>query len=103
METAVQRRCEQELGFRTALKYLYKFEYTAQFGELGSERELCSVFVGFYSGIPEVNGTEIQAWRWLPQHELDANLSDPALNYTPWFKLEWQRLSEEFANEIPSA
>ncbi len=103
METAVQRRCEQELGFRTPLKFLYKFEYAAQFGELGTERELCSVFVGNYHGTPKVNETEIQAWRWLPQNELQANLSDPALNYTPWFRLEWQRLREEFADEIPTA
>jgi len=102
MELAVQRRCKQELGFRTPLKFLYKFEYAAQFGELGTERELCSVFVGNYNGTPKVNATEIQAWRWLPQNELHANLADPALSYTPWFRLEWQRLGEEFASEIPT-
>ena len=50
MEDAVQRRCEQELGFRTPLNYLYKFEYHARFGDLGSEHELCSVYVGNFDG-----------------------------------------------------
>jgi isopentenyl-diphosphate delta-isomerase len=98
----VQRRCQQELGFRTPLKFLYKFEYTAQFEALGSEHELCSVFVGSYNGPLSINTTEIQAWRWLAPVDLDADLSDPELNYTPWFKLEWRRLQSEFKREIPS-
>jgi isopentenyl-diphosphate delta-isomerase len=103
LEFAVQRRCEQELGFRTPLKYLYKFEYSAQFEGLGSEHELCSVFIGSYDGALSINTTEIQAWRWIPTLELDADLSNPNLSYTPWFKLEWQRLQTEFKGEIPSA
>jgi len=103
LEIAVQRRCEQELGFRTPLKFLYKFEYTAEFEGLGSEHELCSVYVGRYDGPLNINTSEIQAWQWLPQAELNANLLDPQLSYTPWFKLEWQRLQNQFKGEILDA
>jgi len=98
MELAVQRRCEQELGFRTPLRFLYKFEYSAQFEELGSEHELCSVYVGTFQGGPRVNTTEIKAWRWIAPAELEQELQSQPQLFTPWFKLEWQRLREEFAD-----
>jgi isopentenyl-diphosphate Delta-isomerase len=101
MEIAVQRRCEQELGFRTPLKFLYKFEYSAQFLDLGSERELCSVFVGQFDGLPMVNTNEIQAWQWIGAKQLDVALEETPHQFTPWFKLEWQRLREDFADQIP--
>ena len=103
MEFAVQRRCEQELGFRTPLKFIYKFEYAAKFDDLGSERELCSVFVGTYDGEPVVNTTEVQAYRWLAPADIDAALQAGAETFTPWFKLEWERLRNEFAAALPSA
>ena len=101
MAEAVQRRCEQELGFRTPLEYIYKFEYQAHFGELGSEHELCSVYVGYYDEDPAVNTTEIEAWRWIDQAELDHALQASQDLYTPWFKLEWARLQSEHQDKIP--
>jgi len=96
MDVAVARRCAQELGFTTALTYMYKFEYSAQFDQQGSERELCSVYVGQYDGEPSVNPTEIAAWRWIAPTKLDEELATSPANFTPWFKLEWQRLRSEF-------
>jgi isopentenyl-diphosphate delta-isomerase len=103
MDYAVQRRCEQELGFRTALKFLYKFEYSARYNQLGSEHELCSVYVGRYEGTPVVNNTEIKDWRWMSQQALDTALQQSSADFTPWFKLEWQRLRSEFLDEIPAS
>lgn len=37
MEQAVHRRLEQELGMTATLQFTYKFEYSAPFGELGTE------------------------------------------------------------------
>ena len=102
MEEAVQRRCEQELGFRTPMRFLYKFEYHAQFGALGSEHELCSVYTGIFSGEPVINATEIEAWQWLAPAELDRRLAQNPETFTPWFKLEWQRIKEAFADAIPT-
>lgn len=102
MEAAVQRRCEQELGFRTPLSFLYKFEYHANFQDLGSEHELCSVFVGTFDGEPTVNTTEIQAWRWISPQALSAQLESEPQSFTPWFKLEWHRLRTDFAHTLPN-
>lgn len=98
MELAVLRRCEQELGFRTPLRFLYKFEYSAQYQNLGSEHELCSVYIGTYQGVPRVNATEIKSWRWISREALEQELQSQPDVFTPWFKLEWQRLREEFAD-----
>ena len=102
MGIAVARRCEQELGFSTPLNYVYKFQYSAQFGDLGSECELCSVYVGRYDGKINANTNEVAAWRWIPSAEIETELRQAAANYTPWFKLEWQRLREDFAAQIPT-
>ena len=45
MSEAVQRRMEQELGLRTPVRFVYKFEYQARFGDQGTEHELCWVYL----------------------------------------------------------
>lgn len=97
LDEAVQRRCEQELGFQTPMRFLYKFQYSAQFGEIGAENELCSIFTGVFNGAPEVNTTEISAWRWLTPSKIDQELATKSENFTPWFKMEWHRLKTDFA------
>lgn len=101
LDVAVVRRCEQELGFSTTLQYLYKFTYQAQYQNLGSEHELCSVYVGLFDGEPNVNPTEIQAWRWINRADLNDALNNPAEPFTPWFRMEWARLNDEFALDLP--
>ena len=99
---AAARRCTQELGFATQLDYLYKFEYSARYGDEGTERELCSVFVGRFDGEPDVNATEIDDWRWIAPEALEAAFAEEPDAYTPWFKMEWQRLRSDFVKSLPS-
>jgi isopentenyl-diphosphate delta-isomerase len=92
MEAAVARRCEEELGFSTAMRFVYKFEYTAHFEDQGTEHELCSVYVGSFDGVPNVNTEEVSEVRWLSTSEVDAILADEQTPTTPWFAMEWQQL-----------
>lgn len=101
LDVAVQRRCQQELGFVTPMQFLYKFEYSARYDRQGSEHELCSVFIGRFDGQPNINISEIGEWQWIDQVTLEKNLAEPNSNYTPWFKLEWQHLCAEFAHLLP--
>lgn len=96
MAQAVERRCEQELGFSTDLSFVYKFKYQAEFANFGSEHELCSVYVGQFDGKPDVNVTEISAWRWIKPDDLNRELANPTALFTPWLKLEWQTLNQDF-------
>lgn len=96
IERAVLRRLYEEVGLRTDLRFLYKFQYQANFDEKGSENELCSVFIGKSDQQPVANNTEIAAWRYISPVELDQELAASTDQFTPWFKMEWQRLRTEF-------
>jgi isopentenyl-diphosphate delta-isomerase len=59
---------------KTKLKYLYKFQYQAAFKNLGSENELCSVYIGKSDDAPKVNSTEIEEIQYIFAEELDVEL-----------------------------
>jgi isopentenyl-diphosphate delta-isomerase len=103
MATATVRRLEQELGMKTALEYLFKFEYHAAFGPAGSEHELCSVYVGKSDAAPRSHPMEIAALKWLSVEAVTQELATDLKGerYTPWFKMEWQRLLAEHRGELP--
>ncbi len=93
---AAQRRQSEELGLNPTLSYLYKFEYHAQFGDLGAEHELCSVFAGCTAKAPAVNANEIDATIWLSPAELDDALKNEPALYTPWLQFEWPRIRSDY-------
>jgi isopentenyl-diphosphate delta-isomerase len=103
LETATARRLQEELGLKAELKFLFKFEYHASFGEAGSEHELCYVYTGCSDDVPEVNYTEVSDWKYMPIDALTSDIEIHSKKYTPWFKLEWQRLMDEFLDEIKKA
>ncbi len=103
MASAVGRRLEQELGLRTRLTFLYKFEYSARFGAAGSEHELCWVYAGVSNTAPVVNTTEVDEWRWVDEPTLDHLLAERSEEFTPWFKLEWQRIKREHRGYLQPA
>lgn len=100
MDIAVTRRLQQELGFECPLTYLYKFKYHAQFGDIGSEREYCWVYVGFYDGAVDANVSEIEAWRHIDLETLNQELDDQSDRFTPWFKMEWAHIQEHYLDAI---
>ena len=97
LNAAVVRRAEEELGLAVTPEFLFKFRYQAAYADLGAEHELCSVFIGRSDQTPEVNATEIAEWRWLPPADLDREIETAPSAFTPWLRLEWRRLREEFS------
>ncbi|MGH7129641.1 MAG: isopentenyl-diphosphate Delta-isomerase, partial [Planctomycetaceae bacterium] len=75
MAEATQRRLLQELGLECPLEYLYKFQYHAEFGDLGAEHELCHVYVGSTAAPVRPNANEIEGWRFIAPIELDRELA----------------------------
>ena len=106
MDDAVRRRIEQELGLDGSLlhdlRFVYKFEYRAGFGADGSEHELCSVYLARTSGTPVVNTSEIDDWAWISSPELNGRLTEQPQAFTPWLRLEWATLNEQYAGEMPA-
>lgn len=99
---ATSRRLQQELGVSTPLTYLYRFQYQASFGDLGSEHELCSVYIGSLEDDRRlrVNRSEIAEWDWFHVDAVDHWLATTPETLTPWFKLEWQQLRRHYRKDI---
>lgn len=101
MSEATQRRIHQELGVSSNdLQYLYKFHYHAQFGNLGSEHELCSVFIGSTTDEVVANINEVSDWRFINASQLQEEVNESPESFTPWFKMEWQHLIQNYESEL---
>lgn len=95
MDAAIHRRLLEELGLACPLRFLFKFQYQAQFGPAAAENELCWVFIGKARGELSVNRGEIQAWRWISPEALEAEIRTSSDRFTPWFLIEWERIWRE--------
>ena len=73
------------------------------FNDIGSEHELCSVFVGNATGrpAPDFNPTEIAATAWVSVDTVNEWLNDDNVQTTPWFAMEWKRIKDEFSGQLP--
>jgi isopentenyl-diphosphate delta-isomerase len=92
IEVATERRLAQELGMTGDFRYLFKFQYQAPFGDLGSENELCWVYAGTSDDEPRPNVNEVAAIRWISPEALDREFETKPEILTPWFALEWPRV-----------
>jgi isopentenyl-diphosphate delta-isomerase len=102
---AAHRRLHEELGLDCPLRFLFKFQYQAQFDASSAEHELCSVLVGRSDDAVHANGNEIAAWRWIEPAQLDievarSSAAAPPSQLTPWFVLEWRRLRRQHRPEL---
>ena len=100
MEEATGRRLRDELNVEAELEFVYKFTYSAMFGELGSERELCHVFLGAVETEVRPNELEIAEVRFVSIAELSELMRARPDDLTPWFKLEWQALSTIYRDSL---
>ena len=98
---ATQRRLREELGFETPLEHLFWFTYHARWKDVGSERELCHVFVGRYDGEVQVNPNEVADWRWISLPDLDAEIAAEPDRFSPWMKMELERLKADHPDHLP--
>ncbi|MGD2008281.1 MAG: isopentenyl-diphosphate Delta-isomerase [Cellvibrionales bacterium] len=101
-EQATHRRLQEELGIQTTLTRLYQFEYCAHFGDVGSEHELCAVYVGcFDEPIPIIpHPEEVAAWDWFEIEYIDSWVLNRPQQLTPWFLMEWQALRQQHSDAV---
>lgn len=99
-EAAAARRMKEELGLESEPEFLFKFQYTAQYGDVGSEHEVCAVFITRILPPLHINKEEIEEVKYLSMEALDEEIrANPAI-YTPWFKIEWKLIKEGFLHQI---
>lgn len=92
VENAAARRLVEECGIACGLKYIYKFQYSAQFEDEGSENEICSVLIGKCNNEIAANPDEIANHKWIKIEDLQRDIERNPNKYTPWFKLEINEL-----------
>jgi isopentenyl-diphosphate delta-isomerase len=83
---AAHRRLGEEMGFDTTLKFLYKFQYRAEFENDLVEHEIDNIFIGTYNDSFIVNPEEVANYKWVTIDELLIDVSRNPQNYTFWFK-----------------
>ena len=94
IDAAVTRRVREELGVNAVSTPIYKFEYQAHFKEVGSEHELCHVYLARSIDGAEVSphAEEVMEWCWLSVENVDAWMAEMPEDLTPWFRQEWSAL-----------
>lgn len=100
MQVATQRRLYDELHIEAELEFVYRFSYRAEFGDAGSENELCHVYLGRLGDGVRPNEHEIAAIRYVQPHELTEEMMASPEQFSPWFKLEWQNLVQEYGDKL---
>lgn len=81
---AAQRRLKEEMGIACELEHRFAFAYSANVGNGLSEKEYDHVFTGHYSGTPEPDPEEADAWRWITLDALELEMAMEPLRFTPW-------------------
>lgn len=99
---SVKRRLNEELSVASEPQFLYDFCYHATYEDIGAEHELCSVYISRWDGAVEVNKNEVDEWLFVEPEHLDRELTENPAGYTPWLKIEWPRIREEFWSRVQS-
>ncbi len=100
VEAAGRRRVREELNLDCNLSFLYKFRYQARYQDVGSEHELCYVYAGYPRGTLVADPGEIADHRWIAPDTLTQEIAASPGRFSPWLKLEWQRITTDFLEQI---
>lgn len=99
---SVKRRLREELSVECEPEFLYKFCYRAEYDDVGAEHELCSVYIARWDGPVTVNDNEVAGWLYVSAEIMERELAENSQAYTPWLKLEWPRIRNEFWARVES-
>lgn len=114
LDTAVRRRVREELGVGVDACRVFSFEYKASFNDVGTEHELCHVFLARLIDPRALSPheQEIADLAWLSVDEVDEWMAGETAAakcgagargnrpLTPWFRMEWSRLRGEYASAL---
>jgi isopentenyl-diphosphate delta-isomerase len=100
MAVATRRRLRDELNVEAPLEFVYKFVYQAAYEDVGSEHELCHVYLGRIPEDIRPNDHEIAGIRFVSAAELDDDMAKSPASFTPWFKQEWEALKTEHETRL---
>lgn len=91
---AANRRLMEEMGLKTNLVEIFNFTYMEPLDNELTEHELDHVFFGITDEIPVTNPDEVDEWKYISFHDLEADIEKHPENYTVWFLKIFRRVNE---------
>jgi len=96
---AAARRLQEEMGMHCELKPIFSFVYKAEFENGLTEHEYDHVFIGQSDQIPKLDKEEVEDYRYISLEELHTEIKVSPQNFTPWFLIALDRVTEFNANQ----
>jgi isopentenyl-diphosphate delta-isomerase len=91
-EQAGERRLKEELGFSCKLKFVSKFQYQANFKNIGSENEIYTLLIGNYIGDINSNPDEVSNHKWVSVAQFKNEIDNEDIS--PWLKIAFEKYLE---------
>ncbi|MBE3109641.1 MAG: isopentenyl-diphosphate Delta-isomerase [Acidobacteria bacterium] len=89
-DAVLRKRVLEETGLDCAAPaYLFKFAYTARYGDVGAENEVCEVYVAGIapSGAIPLDPEEVSECRFVALADVEKEIAAGAPNLAPWLVL----------------
>jgi len=94
MTETIQRRLQEEMGFKTPVRKIFDFIYKAELDKGLTEHEFDHVFAGEYDGPVDFNTNEVMDYCYMDLKEIERSLQDQPAKYSIWFQLAFPRVME---------
>lgn len=89
-----------EMGIKSELKYIFKFQYRIQFDNNLIENEIDHVFFGIYNYEPSINLLEADDNKWVNFENLLTDVKQNPHLYTYWFKEALKHFNSKQVNDF---
>lgn len=99
VQDAANRRLQEEMGMQCELNAIFSFVYKAEFENGLTEHEFDHVFFGQSDQTPELNLEEVEDYRYVGLADLKKEIKEAPQNFTPWFLIALDRVTEFNANQ----
>jgi isopentenyl-diphosphate delta-isomerase len=96
-EDCVKNRIFFEIGVQAIqMEYALNFYYQAKYGDLGSEHEICDLFLvkNIKNKDISINRSEISACRFLSIPELKKEIRSDPVKFSPWFLIACEKIPD---------
>lgn len=97
---AAHRRLREEMGMDCELTEIFQFTYRHEFENGLIEHEYDHVFIGISNQKPLPLSTEVADYKYMDTDMLVFELTERPDQYTPWFKLCFDKVLESITNLI---
>jgi len=86
IQDAVRRQLRHEMGIEVDPKFFFKFRYRTALDNNLIENEFDHVFTGMYDGVPKLNRTEAEDWKFEGIPKLKQWMKKNPDQFTVWFR-----------------